>query len=697
MRLLPLLPLLAACTPAPDPPPAFLNVTQPTAYVGSDACTSCHRHEARAYAEHAMSRAFAPVSRDEPVDTSVVVDARTGLRYRVVAEDDALFQEEFLLDAAGDTVHRLRRPMTHAVGSGNAARTYLAEHNGRLYQLPLTWYSKSARWDFSPGYAANNPRFGRRVPDRCIACHSSYPEPLPAAPDHFARLDPGVGCERCHGPGERHVALREGMPELDELDSTIVNPAHLPADLQLDVCNQCHLNASAAVFREGESPFDFRPSRRLGDHLGLFVARDESPGDGIEVVSHAARLQRSACFTSSVDTVRPLLCTTCHNPHEPLKKQEPVSTNGACRNCHDAGSLPATPDHRPDAACASCHMPRSNASDAPHAAFTDHWIRIAGRETTYPPLASRMAPFFDRDTGNREGQRYLGMALVAYGRQRSDPETIAAGAATLSAGLESDTTHGGAFFMLGLALQLLGRSDEAIPTLEWAVRLAPEAPDRLHALGLAYEAAGRPASSIEPLYRRALAVQPRLAEVRLSLGRLLQREGRVDEAVAELERARAEEPWNDRIVFQLGAALAESGREPQAQAAFQEVMRLDPSYAVIYRDALRYRVAAGRAAEISTMEIPGARTLRAALRDTLARVPVAVSPSSVGFRDLPPGSTVQLFTLDGALIHTVADAAEWDLRLRSGELLPAGLYLVHVRDGAGGSSVSRWGVVRINN
>jgi hypothetical protein len=55
---------------------------------------------------------------------------------------------------------------------------------------------------------------------------NEYPTPL------FAQG--GVGCERCHGPGEAPVK-----------GAAILNPAELPADRRDSVCMQCHLEGMA--------------------------------------------------------------------------------------------------------------------------------------------------------------------------------------------------------------------------------------------------------------------------------------------------------------------------------------------------------------------------------------------------------------------------------------------------------------------
>jgi len=132
--------------------------------------------------------------------------------------------------------------MQYATGSGTAGYTYFAEQNGRYYQLPLSWYVQPSTWDFNPGYAENNQRFDRVLNNRCAFCHNSYPEPVAFSQRKYGRVLQPIGCERCHGPGQRHVEERLADPEMaGAIDYSIVNPAHLPLDRQLDVCQQCHL------------------------------------------------------------------------------------------------------------------------------------------------------------------------------------------------------------------------------------------------------------------------------------------------------------------------------------------------------------------------------------------------------------------------------------------------------------------------
>ena len=122
----------------------------------------------------------------------------SGYSYSIADVGGKLYQVEFLTGPNGQRVHELRRRVDYVMGSGRVARTYFTEENGRLFQLPLTWY-RSKGWDFSPGYEVNNLRFERVLLDRCVGCHASYPRTLPYLEGKYAELRPGIGCERCHG------------------------------------------------------------------------------------------------------------------------------------------------------------------------------------------------------------------------------------------------------------------------------------------------------------------------------------------------------------------------------------------------------------------------------------------------------------------------------------------------------------------
>ena len=105
-------------------------------------------------------------------------------------------------------------------------------------------------------------------------CHNAYPK-IPAGherlgdlPVYDAELPQGIDCQRCHGPGQRHINVASvpgAKPEA--IRAAIVNPARLNGDLQMDVCAQCHLKTTEfrlphAIKRYDRADFSYRPGNR---------------------------------------------------------------------------------------------------------------------------------------------------------------------------------------------------------------------------------------------------------------------------------------------------------------------------------------------------------------------------------------------------------------------------------------------------
>lgn len=575
-------------TQAPDE--RFRNLEPDVAFVGDTACFSCHEDEYFGFKEHGMASSFYPLNAETAVESfglQVVHDVQTGFLYRTYEADGNYYMEEYLLDASGNKSHRLVREMKYVMGSGTVARTYLTEENGWFYEMPVTWYTQARKWDLSPGYQNGNLRFDRKIADRCIVCHNSYPEPVPHTNGKYSEMPHGIGCERCHGPGALHVKERLAVPEpRTELDDTIVNPVHLSLDRRLDVCQQCHLNATVSLLREGRTPYDFRPSQDLADYLALFVKQEPDSSDEIGVISHADRMKRSACFLATVATGKPMECTTCHDPHAGFREQGDSYFNATCLSCHESrrlsGRMPTAElrsDHEATANCIECHMPRKDLIEAPHSTFTDHWIRVVKPGKPSRPVAAHsrveLAPYFERDR-YEEGLPYEGMAYVTYGRQKGDTEALRRGIDVLDQVLSTGAEPSEAVYLHGFAYSLLGEYERAVPSLEKAVMLGPDTPERLNSLAQAYEATARSPAAIERLYRRALASQPDNANIRINYGRFLETRGRRNEAIAAYDAARISEPWNDIALYNLGTALLREERKEEARDALLASINLNP-------------------------------------------------------------------------------------------------------------------------
>jgi tetratricopeptide (TPR) repeat protein len=587
--------------------------------------------------------------------------------------------------------------MDWVVGSGRVARTYFSEENGRLFQLPLTWYA-SQGWDFSPGYELTNLRFDRVLPDRCVACHSSYPVAKPWLEGKYTELRPGIGCERCHGPGALHVAeRRRGVAPDTAYDPTIVNPARLPIERRLDVCEQCHVHADVELPREGKGNFSFLPSQRLSDYYAFY-----RKAGSIDVVSHADRLRQSACFLATRRSDRPLECATCHDPHQPAAAG--ASRNAPCASCHAPAALAAKlakssakADHAAGANCVSCHMPAIRERTVPHGTFTEHWIRVPGREPTADARRATTSTadgpieaYYERDRTGPEAAVYRGMGEVVHATLINDRAALAAGADALGRALGADSTRADALFLLGVAYQQLGDTARAIVALERTLRADPRRPEALRALAQAQLIAGR-AAVADSLYTRALAAQPALSWIRAEYADLLQSRGEMGRAVAAYRTALAEQPQMPVAWFNLGTALAAGPRPAEATAAFREAVHLDPSLGEALSYLVDVRTRNDVVGEVGAVESP-LPSLPA--RDRGPR-PVSIAPNrdvdgvGITFVNVPPFGVVQVIRPDGSVLRTLSDggrgAVSWDLRANGGLVLGGGLYRVRVlgRDRSG--------------
>lgn len=80
-------------------------------------------------------------------------------------------------------------------------------------------------------------------------------------------------------------------------------------------------------------------------------------------------------------------------------------------------------------------------------------------------------------------------------------------------------------------------------------------------------------------YRRAIELDPELADAHVNLGRLLHEEGDTVGAEAQYRRALDVRPDDATAAFNLGVALEDLGRDAEAIGAYEKAVELDPGHA----------------------------------------------------------------------------------------------------------------------
>ncbi|MBX3444039.1 MAG: hypothetical protein KF774_16645 [Planctomyces sp.] len=539
-----------------DAPPAVATVDHlplPAApaqgYVGSQACAACHQKEVDEYHGHPMASSLASTLGAEPVESyeQTEFSPLPGFEYYVERNEDAVIHHERRRDADGEVIYDQGIPVHFAVGSGTRGRTYLINDEGRLYASMVTWYTESGQWGLSPGYQPGlNLRFERRVSEGCIACHSGRVEKHPAEQDRFASqpfLEESIGCERCHGPGESHIAFRSGTPEANSSDP-IFNPANVSDARRDAVCNQCHLQGRRRVVRYGKSEFDFRPGQFLSDNWITFLKTEGVAEGDAAAVSQVEQMYASRCYTA---TQGALSCITCHDSHDvPQGEARHAAHRQKCLSCHSPGQTECSESLETRHAatevdsCMVCHMPKFPAVDV-HAAQTDHRIlkRPAPNRAEPRPVGQRPmqqeAVIFEEPGAvvpDWELNRARGITL-AERVQLNDERTAVPAINLLLSVIPRAPQDLESRYAAGIAFHAIQQPSLAVQAWEQALEIQSEHEDTLHALASLYhELKELPAA--REYYERLLKVNPGRSQ---SWGRLAHVLGQLGELEAGIEAA----------------------------------------------------------------------------------------------------------------------------------------------------------------
>ncbi len=359
----------------------FLNTKPGVHFVGSPACATCHEKISESYQQHPMSRSMSLANDATPVEKW---DAGSHSKFNF---GSTLFQAdnnpptmvhtESLIDVSGKITSSVSEKISWIVGSGARGRAYIVDHDGYWFQSPLAWYSASKRWNLSPQYEKSNLHFTRPITQECLFCHCTSAEPVQSSINHYSPRgfhEAAIGCERCHGPGELHVAARTSNPTAEIADPTIANPSRMSPELREDLCWQCHLQSTARVVRFGKNLFDYRPGLPLDEFVVDFMKSDHLQNEP-QFVGTVPQMITSRCYQSTEGDNK-LGCTSCHDPHySPKESDRSAYYRKRCLNCHKQDHCTGESALRKekDNNCIACHMPASQ-SAFPHLAGTDHRV-----------------------------------------------------------------------------------------------------------------------------------------------------------------------------------------------------------------------------------------------------------------------------------------------------------------------------------
>lgn len=456
--------------------------------------------------------------------TGSFVHAYSGTKFTVYSNTQGLWQR---LEREGSTSDYR---VDYVIGSGNHAMGYLVRMGNHLFQSPITYYSRTQRYDMAPGYEENRtPDFIRPVAEECLLCHSGRARHIPGTLNEYetpAFTQEAISCERCHGDPTQHL--------LKPVPGSIVNPANLAPSARDSICEQCHLKGIARVLNPGMNFGDFHPGEDLTEVFSTYTLAlpPEAPRSGLKVISHVEQLALSTCARSSKGR---LWCATCHNPHDQAK-QPAEYYRARCMSCH-AGKLAKSHPEGSSGNCIGCHMPRRNAKDGGHTVFTDHRIArrpVKGKEIEISERGDLVAW---REPPENLKQRNLALAYITAGLENGYPEQAAKGYQLLLTIKNDFPRDPEVLSAEGRVLLKMNRPVEAAQLFERVLELRPgSAIDEGYA-GQAWLQAGQPSKAAVHL-ERALKIDPLFLPVAEVLVQVYRQQGDTEKLGALADQIR---------------------------------------------------------------------------------------------------------------------------------------------------------------
>lgn len=336
--------------------PVTLKKPRYDVYAGSEKCASCHRE---IYEKHTATSHFLSSlpANEKTIKGSFkkgknVFSYNPDLYVEMQKRDSGLFQVVYY---KGE--EKMVIPFDIIVGSGTKGQSFIYWRDNRLFQMPLTYFTIGGQWANSPGFPSK-VQFDRPITSRCLECHSTFAEvitPYGNEPEEFnhQKIILGVGCEKCHGPGKKHIDFHVQDPN-EKKPMFIVNPASLTRKQQLDICALCHGGRKQKI----QPSFTFEP----GDTLeNFFLPGNISYGTADVHGNQLALLASSKCFKMSGN----MTCNTCHNPHENERGKLALFSQ-RCINCHSEphkqipGKNITVSTIKQN--CIDCHMPTQSSN-----------------------------------------------------------------------------------------------------------------------------------------------------------------------------------------------------------------------------------------------------------------------------------------------------------------------------------------------
>ncbi len=352
------------------------SAERPNRFVGSSLCIECHQQEYANWRESDHHKAMQPANK-----TNVLGDFdNVTLEFHDIETRLLRQGNKFKVATTGPDGTSGSFEIKYTFGHYPLQQYLVDIGKGRLQALNIAWDSRSAleggqRWfhlqageNIDPQHPFFCARHFQNSNSRCIECHSTnFRKNFDSNNSSYETSwsEMGVGCESCHGPASRHLALatteqldraNNGFDKLRMAgiswefrgDEDIASPSGISNNADINTCGGCHSRRSSTA--DASPGATYHEQYRLALlETGLYFS-DGQIDEEVYVMGS---------FLQSKMQRKGVTCSNCHNPHSGRLVAE---GNALCTQCHKPASFDTPVHHRHQqgsagAQCVNCHMP----------------------------------------------------------------------------------------------------------------------------------------------------------------------------------------------------------------------------------------------------------------------------------------------------------------------------------------------------
>jgi predicted CXXCH cytochrome family protein len=365
--------ILDSCTKGKEKA-AITKATNPTTFVGSATCQSCHTKEFSDWkkSDHYLAMQHAH-------DSTVLGDFNNAT-YTADGVTNKFFKKDgkFYINTQGDDGLNHDYEVVYVFGYFPLQQYLIAFPGGRLQSTRVTWDSRDKKWFHQyKGQKIHHKDWlhwtgtSQNWNTMCASCHSTnLQKNYDISTDSYSTTwdEINVSCESCHGPGSKHAEFlnsAEYKRGVRLKNSGLLYAKNTNPQLQLNTCAPCHA-------RKSDIAQQFIASDEIMDNLiPQIISNDFYFADG-QINDEDYEY---SSFTQSKMFHKEVRCSNCHNPHS----GKLIATgNNLCMSCHEPKYN--TEQHHfhkintEGAQCISCHMPVKTYMGNDHR--RDHSFRI---------------------------------------------------------------------------------------------------------------------------------------------------------------------------------------------------------------------------------------------------------------------------------------------------------------------------------